>query len=106
MSLIARIGLLVVVVGCGGGEGAEDAMPCVADCQCASHCCEPLDFFPPIDPIPRFCLPMCGRPPYGICGPNCPCVGGTCDEQACCVLPDGGIDNGFDTACMPFDANF
>jgi hypothetical protein len=36
---------------------------------------------------------------------GCPCVGGTCDQRGCCLLSDGGIDNGFGPACMPpFDA--
>ena len=72
-------------------------MPCTADCECSAlgfagctyqHQCGSV-----------------GRPPQGICyadqSPLCPCVGGTCDDRHCCLLPDGGIDPGWGPACNP-----
>lgn len=66
--------------------------PCTADCECeerekclGGHCNGALH------------LPRQGVCTFG----DCPCVGGTCDAQGCCVLPDGTIDPGTGPACNP-----
>jgi len=73
-------------------DAATDATPCRADCDCSVAVC-----------IAGLCDPNAGRPAIGICGvpgADCPCAGGTCVER-CCILPDGGVDNGSGPACMP-----
>jgi len=48
-----------------------------------------------------------GSPPWLYCGDivnaeelrSCYCVGGTCDDRACCMLPDGGYALQGDPAC-------
>jgi len=76
---------------------APDQLSCQADCECRlgiDWCClngkcasgdqKPLGCEAR---SLRFCY---GGGDAGVC----PCVGGTCDSRHCCLLPDGGIDNG------------
>ncbi len=52
-----------------------------------------------------------GRIPIGLCAPPgtepgpryCACVGGTCDDRQCCVLPDGTVATASDPACLTTD---
>jgi hypothetical protein len=78
------------------GEHPDAGVPCQADCECPSQCCNG-----------GYCWAGCGRPVLGLCGVpgnDCPCAGGACDERHCCVLPNGGVDDGFGFACRPDDA--
>jgi hypothetical protein len=81
--------------------GGADSGVCHADCECAptalGQCCEQGRCLSPPE--------VCGRPMLGFCGPggDCVCAGGTCDSRHCCVLPDGGVDNGLGLACRPVD---
>ena len=111
MSALGRLAAVVVLLGLSGcpvvsppaavDAAAPDVIHCTADCECLqySRACD----------SDGTCHSV-GRPPFGLCPFNpgssysCPCVGGACDERGCCVLPDGGIDNGFGPACMPPDA--
>jgi len=73
-------------------DAAVDARPCRADCDCTTAVC-----------VAGRCDPTAGRAAMGICGvpgADCPCAGGTCMDR-CCILPDGGVDNGSGPACMP-----
>jgi hypothetical protein len=75
----------------------DAGVTCTADCECEELCCEGGS-----------CRSNCGRPSLGLCGSGdagtCRCEGGTCDVRLCCLYPDGGIDNGFGSICMPPDA--
>jgi hypothetical protein len=74
---------------------APDVIHCTADCECRGYGLSCT--------YPGVCGVQ-GAPDIGVCGLpgwDCPCVGGTCDERHCCVLPDGGIDPGSGPACDP-----
>ena len=98
-AIVARSVRLLILAfcvgaGCGGGKSAEDAgadaPSCTADCECPTRCCD------------LGVCRACGRPALGLCGGGeraCPCIGGTCDQRLCCVLPDGTIDPGTGPAC-------
>jgi hypothetical protein len=68
--------------------------PCTVDCECGMLVC-----------VDGFCQ-VRGRLSHGLCNPyggpaDCACVGGTCDERWCCVLPDGTIAGPSSPACQP-----
>ena len=88
---------VLLLVACSSSASAPDARTCTADCECTA-----------IGDVCRYgeCVRRPGVP-EGICsidggGPMpCPCLGGSCDDRGCCVLPDGAIDNGSGPACRP-----
>jgi hypothetical protein len=89
-----------LLIGCRTSPATPDAHWCQADCECGTEKC-----------LANVCVGGHQIPMSGYCGRGitthpvgCDCVGGTCDSRGCCVLPDGGIDNGYGLACWPRDA--
>jgi hypothetical protein len=72
----------------------EAGPPCTADCECSEGKC-----------ILGQCYSLARSARLGICSHTvertCECIGGTCREDGCCVLPDGTIDPGTGPACRP-----